>query len=111
MLRIDPNVLIHEFEYYEYLGQDRYKQPSYGESVMVSHVRVDESSVFSRDGDQKKILANAVIFLYNGYSVPFGEFKEQSKIVFKGIEYILQKVIPISNPYNDNLFSYELEVL
>lgn len=111
MIRIDPNVLVHEFEYHEYTGQDRFKQPNYDEPLTVSKVRVDESSVFSRDGDQKRILANAVIFVYNGYSEPFVEFKEQSKIVFNGKDYLLSKVIPIAEPYSDKLFSVELEVV
>ena len=111
MIAMDPKVLVHEFEYSEYIGQDRYKQPEYGEPITIERVRVDESSVFSRDGDQKKILANAIIFLYNGLSSYFGPFKEQSKVVFNGKEYIIQKIVPVSEPYSKELFSIELEVL
>ena len=111
MIAMDPKILIHEFEDSEYIGQDRYKQPAYSEPIKVERVRIDETSVFSRDGDQKKILANAVIFIYNGLSSYFGPFKEQSKVVFDDKEYIVQKIVPVSEPYSKELFSIELEVL
>lgn len=111
MVRMDPSVLVHEFEYQEFVGQDRYKNPEYAEPIIITNVRVDESTVFSRDGDQKKILANAIIFVYKGYSAPFVDFKEQSKIVFNDKEFLLTKVVPVAQPYSKELFSLELEVV
>lgn len=111
MIEMDKRLLVHEIEYSEYDGLDRYKQPSYKEPITITDVRVDESTVFSRDTTQSKVLANAVVFVYNGLSVPFIDFKEQSKVVYNGREYITQRIIPIYEPYTNELFSYEIEVL
>lgn len=111
MVKMDKRVLVDRFEYLEYDGKDRYHQPAFKELVTVTNVRIDRNTVFSRDANEAKVLANAVIFCYADHTTPFQEFKEQSKIIFDGKEHILQRVIYVTNPYNNKPFAYELEVL
>lgn len=110
-MRMDKRLLIHSISYHEYIGQDRYKQPEFDDPIEIEHVRVDETTVFSRDNNQSKIVANAVVFVYHRLSSPFIDFKEQSKVIYNGREFILKRVVPVYQPYKNELFSYELEVL
>lgn len=111
MVRMDKRVLVDRFEYLEYDGKNRYHQPTFKEPVTVANVRIDRNAVFSRDANEAKILANAVIFCYADHTEPFKDFKEQSKVVFDGKDHIIQRVIYVTNPYNDRPFAYELEVV
>lgn len=109
---IPKMMLIHEIQYREYGGLDDFGNDNYKPPLTIKHVRVDESTVFSRDNTQTKVLANAVIFIDKVYSSPLPtEFKEQSKIVFNGREMVLQKVLPIYQPYSNEVRHWELEVI
>lgn len=109
---IPKMMLIHEMQYKEYMGKDDYGNDSFKPPLAIKHVRVDESTVFSRDNTQSKVLANAVIFIDKVHSSPLPtEFKEQSKIVFNGREMVLQKVIPVYQPFGNEVRHWELEVM
>lgn len=109
--RIPKRMLIHSFEYSEYLKEDRNHKATYAAPVTVSSCRADFSTIYSRDSSEKKIVANCLIFCYNGQTSPFVAFKEQSKINLGGRDMIIQKVVPVYEPYTNKLFSYELECL
>lgn len=113
-MRIGPlpkRWLIHSIEYYEYLGEDDWSNPIYGEPIIIKNVRFDDSTVFSRDTTQTKILADAVIFVDVTHSDPVPDFKERSRIQFGDREMILQKVIPCFYPHKNEVRHYELEVI
>lgn len=103
--------LIHSIIYEEYKGIDDWDNPSYGAQSIINHVCFDDSTVFSRDSDQNKIVADAVIFIDAKYSEPITDFKERSRITFNGIEYVLKKVIPCYHPTKNEIHHYELEVI
>ena len=111
MIQMDERVLVDSFEYSEFIDVDRFNQPSFKESLKVEHVRIDRNTVFSKDTNDNKVIAEAVIFCYAGLSDPFIEFKERSKVTFDGIERTIQKVVYITEPYTELPFSYELEVM
>lgn len=111
MVKMDKDLLVHSFEYHEYLGTDRYHNPQYADAVTVDSVRIDYTKVYSRNKEEKKLIASAVIFCYAGLTKPFKDFKEQSKVVFDGKEHTIEQVIPITQPFSSELFSYEIEVL
>lgn len=103
--------LIHTVDYAEYGTIDDFGNSTLAEPVTITNVRVDETTVFSRDGTQNKIVANAVIFVDAVHSKPFTAFTEQSQIIFKGREMVIQKVVPCYQPSSDEIHHYELEVL
>lgn len=111
MVRIDSDVLVHSFDYYELEGVDQYHQSSYKEKQTIDKCRIDYSTVFSRDSNENKVVAEAIIFCFASDTTPFLHFKEQSKVVFDDTDYVIQKVVPIAQPYSSELFSYELEVI
>lgn len=110
MIYVDERLLVDSVEYAEYDGDDRYG-PKYKASETIEKVRIDRNSVFSRDTNDTKILASAVIFVYASASIPFKAFKEQSKITFDGKDYTLKKVVYVTEPYDSTPFAYELEVI
>lgn len=111
MIYVDEKLLVDSFEYAEFDGNDRYGQPQFKEIESVKYVRIDRNSVFSRDTNDMKILASAVIFVYASASQPFKAFKEQSKITFDGKDHTLKKVVYVTAPYDSTAFAYELEVI
>lgn len=109
---IPKRMLIHEIQYSAYDGVNDFGKPSFSAPVTIKHVRVDDSTVFSRDTLQTKVLADAVIFVDCTHStnVP-AEFKEQSKITFNGKSYVIQKAIPVYQPMLNAIRHWELEVM
>jgi len=114
-MRVKPlpkSWLIHTIEYKAFTGQkDDWNKPIYVEPVTINFVRVDESTVFSRDTTQSKIVANAVIFVDMVNSNPVPIFKEESKITFNGKDLTLKKIIPCYYPQQNEVRHYELEVV
>lgn len=105
--------LIHEITYEGFTGEkDDWGNEAYEQPLTIKNVRFDDSTVFSRDKTQTKVVANAVIFIDATNSSPLpSEFKEQSKVKFKGKEYIVQKVVPCYYPNKDEVRHWELEVI
>lgn len=113
-MRIPPlpkKWLIHEIEYEGYLGENDWGDVDYEPPITIKHVRFDDSTVFSRDSTQTKVLADAIIFVDAKNSNPVPEFKEQSKVRFNGKEYVIQKVVPCYYPTEKRIHHYELEVI
>lgn len=104
--------LIHEIIYEGYTGQkDDWGNDKFEDPITIKHVRFDDSTVFSRDNTQTKVLANAVIFVDAKYSTPLPDFKEQSKVTFNDKEFVIQKVVPCYYPTKNAVHHYELEVI
>ncbi|MER2172168.1 MAG: putative minor capsid protein [Psychrobacillus psychrodurans] len=114
-MRVKPlpkSWLIHTIEYKGFTGQkDSWNKPVYDAPIPISFVRVDSSTVFSRDTTQTKIVANAVIFVDAVNSNPIPIFKEESKITFNGKDLTLKKIIPCYYPQQNEVRHYELEVV
>lgn len=108
---IPKSWLIHEIVYEEFLGKDDWGKIQYEEPITIEYVRVDESTVFSRDSRETKIQANAVIFVDAVNSKPAVEFKEQSRLKFNGKDYTIKKVIPCYQPKINEIHHWELEVI
>lgn len=104
--------LIHDMVYTEKTGEkDDWGNPVIKEPVTVKHVRYDESTVFSRDSSQTKVLADGVIFVDAVNSDPFLDFKEDSKIQINDKELTIKKAIPCYHPTENSIHHYELEVI
>lgn len=110
--------LIHSIKYKGYTGKkDSWGEELYDPIVTINHVRFDDSTVFSRDQTQTKVLADAVIFVDAKHSKPVPEFKEESKITLlkpNGEEdrtYTVKKVVPCYHPHKNEIRHWELEVI
>ena len=103
--------LIHTIVYEGYAGEDDFQKPSYDAPAAIEFVRHDETTVFSRDGTQTKIVANGVIFIDAVHSTPIPVFKEESKITHNSKVLTLKKIIPIYHPKLNEIRHWELEVI
>lgn len=114
-MRIKPlpkSWLIHTITYEGFTGgQDDWGKPVYDAPITIEYVRFDDSSVFSRDNTQTKILANGVIFVDCTHSTPIPTFKEDSKIMWNGRELVLKKIVPCYYPNKNEIHHFELEVI
>ena len=54
---------------------------------------------------------SAVLFMVNGLTKPFTELKEKSKVIYNGKTYRIYKIIDNYEPFANNLFSYEVELI
>lgn len=112
MLKVDSKMLVDSFIYEEYKGfDDVWQTESFADPVTVEKVRIDRSTVYSRDSTQSKIIAESVIFCFASATSPFKDFKEESRVTFDGKQFIIKKVITKKEPFADKVWSYELEVL
>lgn len=105
--------LIHDIIYEEHTGKkDSYGNPLFADPVIIKHVRFDDSTVFSRDTTDTKIVANAVVFIDAKHSTNLPKkFVEESKITFNSKPYVLKKVIDCYFPMKNKIRHYELEVI
>lgn len=103
--------LIHSVVYEEYTGRDDFNSPNYEDPVPINFVRFDQSTVFSRDNTQTKIVADGVLFIDAVHSNPIPNLVEKSKITFNKKPYIVKKVIPCYHPQSSNIHHYEIEVI
>jgi len=115
-MRIGPlpkEWLIHTIVYEEKLpGKDSHGNALFDNPIAIEHVRFDDSTVFSRDNTQTKVLANAVIFVdtTNSINAP-NKFVEESKITFNGHDYVLKKIVDCYYPNKNEIRHFELEVI
>ena len=101
-LRINPRLLTGSFDYYELEEMDTWSTPSYKEPITVKKVRIDVTG---------SLRVKAIAFVYASDTIPFIKFKKGSKITTSSGEYIISKVVEINEPFQDKLWSVELELV
>lgn len=104
--------LIHDIIYECFTGRkDDWGKPVYEDPVIIKFVRFDESTVFSRDTTQNKIVAEGIIFVDAVNSSPIPIFKEDSRITFNGRKLTLKKIVTLYQPKSNEIRHWELEVI
>lgn len=104
--------LIHAITYTPPAEKDDWGNQIDPKPVTMEFVRFDDSTVFSRDNTQTKILADAIIFVDATHSTNIPDkFVQESKITFKGKDYTLKKDVPCYYPNKDEVRHWELEVI
>lgn len=103
--------LVHKVKYSEYIEQDRNHKPKYAEEVEIEFVRVDITSTYNQTSSTETKDIKAVMFMYRTLTKPFKRLKEKSKITYDGKTYRIYKVVDCAEPYSDNKFSYEVELV
>lgn len=93
---------------------DDWGHPLAGEQVELKHCVVQPQTIYSGSNNDRTIVANAVVYLYAGITMPLPTITKHnvgSKLVFEGEEYTVQKIVDNREPFSNELYSYELEVL
>lgn len=112
-INIREDFLVDNFKYFEYLKDDEWGKPVFNDiPVLVDKCRIDTNVNYGANGSSGQSLNySAVIFCYNGITKNIFDFKVKSKIVFDDNEYIITNVIKCKNPFENTLFSIEIEVV
>jgi len=111
-LRINPHLLTQSFDYHEFEGEDSWATSSYKEPITVKNVRIDETLEIAQISvGVNRVVCKAIAFVYASDTIPFLEFKRRSKIVTKNGIYTINKVVEINEPFEDKLWSVELELV
>lgn len=112
-LKAIERACIHSIDFKQCIGTNNYGKPLYAAPITINHVRFDDNRVWTRSGNNAEITANAIIFIYpfvTALGIDLSK-AEKSVITFKGNEYTVNKIVRNFFPYEDKIFSYELEVL
>jgi len=103
--------LIHEMDYYPPTEEDSWGNIIKPDPIRIKYVRYDNSTVFSRDSTQTKIVADGVIFVDAKHSSPIPKFKEDTKVRIDDRELTIKKIIPCYHPTKNEVHHWELEVI
>lgn len=93
---------------------DDWGQPTKTDKVAINQCVVQPTTIYSGNNNNREIVANAVVFLYQGVTTPMptlGRNDVGSKIEYGGDTYTVTKIDTNINPYTNEVWSYELEVI
>lgn len=93
---------------------DRYNKPEFEAEKQIENVIFQPQTIYSGTNNNREVVANAIAFLFVGVSTPFPDLNKThvgSKLIFEGKEYTIQKIIDNRNPFSNEVYTYELEVL
>lgn len=92
---------------------DLYNKTDFND-YQIDNMIYQPQTIYSGDSNSRKITANAIAFLYPGISTDVPKLKSTdvgSKLVFDGDELTITNIITNLDPYSNEVYSYELEVL
>ena len=109
----NPMWLTHSVTVEKRIGENKFKDPEYGEPIQLNNVRMDRSFGIKRFAKDAKETPEAVVFIYPFIedSIVFDETWLDARITDdKGKMYTIVKVIPNYQDVGDDIYSWELEV-
>ncbi|WP_307994982.1 putative minor capsid protein [uncultured Weissella sp.] len=80
----------------------------------MTHVVFQPGTIYSGTGNDRTITANGVLFLYAGVTTPMPSLTNAdigSTIEIEGSSYKIQRIIDNREPFSNDIWSYEIEVL
>lgn len=95
-------------------GHDKWQKPIFSDPIMINHMIFQPQTVYSGSNNNRQVVANAIAFLFAGVSDPMPVINKNhvgSKIDFEGETYTITTIVDNRNPYSNEVYSYELEVL
>ncbi|MDT2400371.1 putative minor capsid protein [Enterococcus avium] len=95
-------------------GKDKWQKPIFSEPIIIKHMIFQPQTVYSGSNNNRQVVANAIAFLFGGVSDPMPVINKKhvgSEIDFEGETYTITTIIDNRNPYSNEVYSYELEVL
>lgn len=93
--------------------EDDYGKPKTTD-VAVSHVIVQPQTIYNGSNNSRTITANAIVFLFAGISSPMPSLTPDCigwHVTFESRDYTITNFVDNRDPYGNDVYSYELEVL
>lgn len=85
------------------------------EEVIINNCVVQPQTIYSGTNNDRQIVANAIVFFYSGITTPLPVLKHDAvnnyKLIFEEVEYTITNIVDNRNPYSNDVYSYELEML
>ena len=84
------------------------------ENKTVNNVIVQPQTIYSGSNNSRTITANAIVFLFAGISSPMPRLTPDCigwHITFEDHDYTITNFVDNRDPYGNDMYSYELEVL
>lgn len=104
--------LIHSVTYTALGEDDGWGNTTESTTITIDHVRFDNTTTFSRDSNQNKVQAEAVVFVCTKHSTDVPDaFVEGAKITFNERDYTIKKIVDCYYPTTNKIHHYELEVV
>ena len=99
----------------KYIGRDGiYDEPQYETPMEIDNCVFQPQTIYSGTNNNRQVVANAVLYLYTGLSNPMPKLTKdnyESQIIFEGQTYTVKSIIDNRDPFSNDLWSYEIEVL
>lgn len=80
----------------------------------VNHVLVQPQTIYSGSNNSRTITANAIVFLFAQITEPMPKITPEwigTHLTFEGRNYTITNIVDNREPYSNEVYSYELEVL
>lgn len=80
----------------------------------VNHVLVQPQTIYSGSNNSRTITANAIVFLFAQITEPMPKITPEwigTHLTFEGRDYTITNIVDNREPYSNEVYSYELEVL
>ena len=95
-------------------GKDKWQKPIFSDPITIKNMIFQPQTVYSGTNNNRQVVANAIAFLFAGVADPMPVINKNhvgSKIDFEGETYTITTIVDNRNPYSNEVYSYELEVL
>lgn len=93
--------------------RDAYRRQTTTQQV-IKHALVQPQTIYIGSNNDRTITANAVVFLFAKVTEPLPELTPDCvgwHLLFEGRDYTITKFVDNREPFSNEVYSYELEVL
>ncbi|WP_413538934.1 putative minor capsid protein [Enterococcus malodoratus] len=95
-------------------GKDKWQKPIFSDPITIKNMILQPQTVYSGTNNNRQVVANASAFLFGGVSDPMPVINKNhvgSELDFEGETYTITTIVDNRNPFSNEVYSYELEVL
>ena len=95
------------------IKMDKFRKPV-TEATTIDHVIVQPQTIYSGSNNDRTVTGNAIVFLFAEISEPMPKLTPDCvgwHLTFEGRDYAITNFVDNREPYSDEVYSYELEVI
>lgn len=96
-------------------GKDEWQNKLFEPDVTLINVIFQSETIYSGSNNSREVVATGIVYLFNSIAEPFPLIiagkHEGSEIEFEGRTYVVEKIVDNRNPFDNTVYSYELEVI
>jgi hypothetical protein len=95
-------------------SRDQWNDPDYTDPQTIEYCVVQPQTIYAGDNNNRKITANAIVYFYAQITKPMPVLTPDcvgAKVTFEGKDYVVTNFVDNRDPFSNDVWSYELEVL